>query len=372
MNTNRRRSKSLMVCFVRSWFIHLCLSVCICGLGLHADDFATATAGRRFEFPRDHGSHPEFRTEWWYVTGHLDAEGGQRFGFQATFFRQAQRNDGAVEHLHLAHAALLDARTGRFIHEEKLNRDGWDAAASTTKLDVRNGPWSLRMADDSESMRLAFTVKADALIELTLVPARSLVVFGKDGVSRKGSSPSAASHYLTFSRLKATGTVRNGSTSHAVKGEAWMDHEFSSSQLDDGQVGWDWAALQLHDGREVMVYRMRRDDGSTDAASTLAIIAKDGALDQRPRDAFQWQALSEWTSPRTQARYPNHVRITTGSETFELRPLSLDQEQGGALTGLPYWEGACDVLDASGRVIGRAFLELAGYAGDLRRHLKGK
>lgn len=338
--------------------------------GLRADDgFAIAQPGRRFAFPRDHGSHPEFRTEWWYITGHLDASDGQRFGFQATFFRQAKRVDGKVDQLHLAHAALLDAKTETFLHEEKLNRDGWDASASTTKLEVRNGNWSLRMSDDSEQMKLVCTVKADALIELDLKPAKALVIFGKDGVSRKGASPDAASHYLTFPRLDAKGTVKQGSLTHSVKGEAWMDHEFSSSQLDEGQVGWDWAALQLKDGREVMVYRMRLADGSSDPASTLTLIARDSTLASHTSEAFQWQAIDAWQSHRTQATYPNHVRITVGTESFELRPLAMDQELGGSLTGLPYWEGACDVHDAKGAIIGRAFLELAGYAGDLRRHL---
>jgi predicted secreted hydrolase len=271
--------------------------------------------------------------------------------------------------LHLAHAALLDAKTGTFLHEEKLNRDGWDAGASTAKLDVHNGNWSLRMNDSDEQMKLVCTVKANALIELDLKPAKALVIFGKDGVSRKGASADAASHYLTFPRLDAKGTVKQGSITHAVQGEAWMDHEFSSSQLDDGQVGWDWAALQLKDGREVMVYRMRLADGSSDPASTLTIIARDGTHESRSREAFQWQALDAWQSPHTKATYPNHVRISVDQESFELRPLVKDQELGGSLTGLPYWEGACDVCDSKGVLIGRAFLELAGYAGDLRRHL---
>jgi predicted secreted hydrolase len=361
MNMNPHRSLKL-------WLQCLCLGGLL-GLSCKAEDFSVAQPGRTFVFPRDHGSHPEFRTEWWYVTGHLDGSNGQRFGFQATFFRQAQPDGEQIEHLYLAHAALLDAKTDNFISEEKLNREGWDAASSTTQLDVRNSQWSLRMIEGSERLKLSITVRADAALELELTPSKPLVIFGKDGVSRKGSSPNAASHYLTFPRLQASGTVRVGPTSHAVTGEAWMDHEFSSSQLDEGQVGWDWAALHLHDGREVMVYRMRREDGLTDAASTLAIVGADGKLDQRPRDAFEWKALGSWPSPHTKATYPNHVRISTGGESFELRPLANDQEQGGSLTGLPYWEGACDVLDAKGKVIGRAFLELAGYAGDLRRHL---
>jgi predicted secreted hydrolase len=334
------------------------------------DGFAIPQAGRNFEFPRDHGSHPEFRTEWWYVTGHLDGEKGGRFGFQVTFFRQARRSaSGTVQQLHLAHAALLDAAAGKFWHEEKLNREGWDASASLTTLELRNANWSLKLDEKTNRIHLAATIKADVALKLELEIAKPLVVFGKEGVSRKGNSPSAASHYLTFPRLKALGSVKTGSAEHRVSGEAWMDHEFSSSQLDEGQAGWDWAAIQLRDGREIMVYRMRRTDGSTDAVSTLTVIEKDSAQRSINRDAFTWKALSTWHSPHSKAAYPNHVQIAFEDVSFELKPLLADQELGGTLTNLPYWEGACDVLDAHGAVVGRAFLELAGYAGDLKRHL---
>ncbi len=334
------------------------------------DGFAIPQPGRGFEFPRDHGSHPEFRTEWWYLTGHLDGENGKRFGFQVTFFRQAAREaaGGKVAHLHLAHAALLDANSGAFRHEERLQRQGWDAFSSATTLDVRNANWSLKLDEATDRFQVTATVRAEAFLRLELEAVKPVVTFGEEGVSRKGAAASAASHYLTFPRLRAAGVVWFGAREHRVTGTAWMDHEFSSSQLDEGQAGWDWAAIQLHDGREVMVYRMRRVDGGTDTASTLTWIEKDGAL---RKASFDWKALATWKSPHSGAVYPNRVRIESGAHVFELRPLAQDQEQGGAITGLPYWEGACDVHDAKGAVIGRAFLELAGYAGDLRRHLGG-
>ncbi|WP_395749330.1 lipocalin-like domain-containing protein [Prosthecobacter sp.] len=334
-----------------------------------ADGFALPQAGKKFAFPRDHGSHPEFRTEWWYVTGHLDGRDGRRFGFQVTFFRQARREDDKTLHLHLAHAALLDAQSGRFLHEERLNRAGWDAASSETTLSVRNGNWSLTLDEATQHIHIAATVKHEALLQLDLVPSKPLVIFGKDGVSRKGASASAASHYLTWPRLNTSGTVKLGATEHSVNGEAWMDHEFSSSQLDEGQVGWDWAALQLKDGREIMVYRMRRKDGTLDPASTLALIDPQGGVRHFASDAFTWDVIGTWKSPRNGAEYPNHIRVRFEGEFFELKPLAADQEQDGGITRLPYWEGACDVLDSQGRVQGRAFLELAGYAGDLTLHL---
>ncbi|MBU3666553.1 MAG: carotenoid 1,2-hydratase [Chthoniobacterales bacterium] len=333
------------------------------------DGFAIPQKGRAFVFPRDHGSHPEFRTEWWYVTGHLDGKDGRRYGFQVTFFRQAQREYDKTKHLHLAHTALLDARTGRFVHEERLNREGWDAASSELTLSVRNGNWSLELDEETDKIKIAATVQDNVLLRLEMEPEKSLVVFGKDGVSRKGASESAASHYLTWTRLKTNGTVKPGAEEHAVTGEAWMDHEFSSSQLEDGQVGWDWASLQLNDGREVMAYRMRRKDGTTDPACTLAVIERDGKVRHLPSDAFQMEPLGTWKSPRNDAAYPIRIRIRFEDESFELKPLAEDQEHHGSITRLPYWEGACDVIDSRGQVAGRAFLELAGYAGDLTDHL---
>lgn len=340
---------------------------------LHAqtttDGFALPQPGKIFAFPRDHGSHPEFRTEWWYVTGHLDAKNGHRFGFQVTFFRQARRENDKTQQLHLAHAALLDAHTGRFLHEERLNRAGWDADSSATTLAVRNGNWSLHLDESTQHLHITATVKNEALLQLELEAFKPLVVFGKDGVSRKGASATAASHYLTWPRLKTHGTVKLGAAEHTVTGEAWMDHEFSSSQLDAGQVGWDWAALQLKDGREIMVYRMRRKDGSLDAASTLAIVERDGKVRHLASHAFAWEVIGTWKSPRNGAEYPHHVRLRFENESLELKPLAADQEQDGSITRLPYWEGACDVLDSHGQITGRAFLELAGYAGDLSGHL---
>lgn len=356
------------------------------------DGFAIPEPGAVFTFPRDHGSHPEYKIEWWYLTGHLFASNAvspghsRRFGFQATFFRRsAPRADtpGAgstnfgTDQLYLAHMALLDVASGRFLHEERLNRDGWDAGSDTNSLDVHNGNWSLRLiAPPTVRLELNGGIRADARFQLTLVPSKPLVRFGTNGVSRKAAEPSAASHYLTFPRLAAQGNVSLGGENFAVSGQAWMDHEISSSQLGAGQVGWDWTCLQFDDGREIMAYRMRRQDGTTDPFSTLAWVDREGNKTHQNATEFKLEALANWTSPRTRAVYPGKLRLTTRDpatgrlRSFTLEPLAVDQELAGGFGGIPYWEGACRVRDESGAEIGQAFLEMTGYAGHLRETLQ--
>lgn len=358
----------------------LCLALSVSA----APPFAYPEPGRKFVFPRDHGSHPEFKIEWWYITGHLWSRDApqRRFGFQATFFRQAGDLPGTPNEepadtfasgpFYLAHVALLDVSTGKFLFQERLNRSGWDASSDVTTLDVRNGNWSLRFTDPAaEKMDLTASIHSDALFQLHLTPARPLVIFGQDGVSRKGANPHAASHYLTFPLLTTEGTLRLGSEEIAVRGQAWMDHEISSSQLGSDQVGWDWAAIQLKDGRQIMAYRMRLETGGTDPYSTLAWITGDGSPQHFSPDRFTWKPLATWKSPRTGALYPNEVLITAPDPVrgapvkLHLVPLAADQELTGGIGGVAYWEGGCRVLDEQGRELGSAFLELTGYAAKL-------
>ena len=334
------------------------------GTLLTAEGFAVPQAGKRFEFPRDHGSHAEFKIEWWYVTGHLFAEGGRRFGYQATFFRSAAPNKNGQ--LFLAHMALLDGRSGKFYHQERLNRDGWDAAAAENGLDVRNGPWRLRMSDAAaERMELRGGVRADVTFELSLMPQKPLVIFGENGVSKKGAEATAASYYLTFTRLRTEGKLTVGEETFSVTGSSWMDHEISSSQLGGAQVGWDWVSVQFNDGRELMFYRLRLGDGSADPASTLTWVDAGGAP---KKSDFEWEVLATWKSPVTGASYPSRVRLrsvdpATGKRVeLTLEPRAKEQELAGTVGGIPYWEGACRVLDDGGKEVGSAFMELTGYA----------
>ncbi len=345
-----------------------------------SDGFAVPQPGRHFVFPRDHGSHPEFKIEWWYVTGHLFAKDGRRFGYQATFFRRSApggtTNATNTDQFYLAHIALLDERSGKFLHQERINRSGWDAGSSTNGLDVFNGPWRLTMTDPkSETMTLTGGVRAEAAFVLTLKPSKPLVVFGTNGVSRKGSDPSAVSHYLTFTRLETGGTLRLGGETVEVTGLSWMDHEISSSQLDGAQVGWDWTAVQLDDGSELMIYVLRRKDGSIDRFSTLAHVDREGRVRQVPAEQFGWKPIGQWKSPVTGGVYPAgiEIRVPEGhgpERVLRLEPLAAAQELLGDLCGISYWEGACRVRNGAGKVVGAAFLELTGYSDDLADRMR--
>ena len=354
-----------------------------------ARGFSLPQPGYEFEFPRDHGSHPDFAIEWWYVTGHLDTEGdkSRRFGYQLTFFRIAQAPpnseksaaDSAFQNsqLHLAHFALSDLDNKKFHEEERLNRDGWDANATVGDLDLRNGNWMLKRTG-KDQYTLRGTVRSDVVLNLELSAEKPAVVFGKNGVSQKGADPSAASYYITYSRLTASGSLRLDGTDHAVSGSSWMDHEISSSQLGPDQTGWDWVSMQLGDGREIMAYVLRRDDGSYDPFSSPTWINEDGTLTTTKIGEFEWLPGGHWTSPATGARYPISPTVKTKdpkdgkSRTFQIRPVMQNQEINGKVSAMAYWEGACDVVDESGEVIGRAYLELAGYTGDLRKRLRGE
>jgi len=328
--------------------------------------FRQALPGYAFQFPRDHGAHPDFATEWWYFTGHLWTAGGlRRYGYQLTFFRKALATGAwngsqawRTDQIHLAHAALTDVASGRFQMEERLNRDGLPASAAATDLDLRNASWTARRQPGGR-IHLSFSVRLAAL-ELDLDPATPPVVFGQDGVTRKGADPTAASHYLTLPRLATAGRLRQPGSVLALHGSSWMDHEFSSSQLSAGQVGWDWAGIQLRDGRSLMVYRLRGAGGLQDPWSTLTEVDPAGRITRATRD-FQLTG-GAWRAP-SGAGYPLPLRLAAWGEAWTLEPLVADQELRTRLgASITYWEGACRVRDAAGAEVGDAYAELTGYA----------
>lgn len=375
-------------------FISLLVLICVCGPALNAVHSARARNWQipplnyPFSFPRDHGSHPDYRIEWWYITGHLttDSSRNTQFGYQATFFRigltpgeQENASDGPVvsdDHIFMAHMALTDISGETFHHEEKLNRRGWDAWADTQYLNTANGNWSLIQDTQSDHFeaRLRSTIGADIEFDFTITSPDPPVIFGKDGVSIKGADPSARSLYITFPRLKTTGTLRFGKQNLPVSGTSWMDHEISSSQLDENQVGWNWASILLNDGRSIMVYMMRQKDQSMDPHSSYNLILPGNeTVHEFTSENFSWKPIRNWTNPDSGHSYPVeseiHFTLTdTGDEAdsnppavVRLVPRLDNQEMLSKISKVQYWEGACDVLDESGQSIGKAYVELTGY-----------
>lgn len=340
------------------------------------DGFKIPQPNHELIFPEAHGSHPEYAIEWWYLTGHLFAN-GKRFGYQATFFRNADRpmkGDGEGQYLDntffLGHMALTDVAGLGFGHQEKLARGSWDAYAKTGKCDVRIENWTFSQPDLArEVFELSFSIGSHTTVELKLTPAKSLIRFGKDGTSRKGAEPSARSFYLTFPRMNTTGEIRRGDNMIQVTGESWMDHEIASRQLSEDLEGWDWTAIQFHDGWEMKAYILRKPGGEADDFSRLYWISPEGDVVESLTKEFTWDRTEWWTSPKTNVTYPIGVRITTvdprtgEQRTFTLEPVMEAQELYTSSAGFPYWEGAGDVVDDSGEQVGYSYLELVGYGG---------
>lgn len=345
--------------------------------------YSFATPERKLTFPADHGNHPDFKIEWWYITGHLFNEAQDRFGFESTFFRIATRpgtektnslfND---DQIYMAHMAVSDLKSKQFYHEERFNREGWNAWSKTGDLDVRNGSWSLKRRPDGV-LELAGSIQSRCSFSLELTPEKPHVIFGENGVSRKGNSETAASYYITWPRLKAEGTMALHGKNHTVKGSAWMDHEISSSQLEEDQTGWDWVSVQFDDGRELMAYMLRLKSGGYSPWSKMVWIDREGKLTHQSKGSFEWQPGGDWKSEITGAVYPISPEFTAidpasgEKRTFLVQPLMKKQEMTGKLAGVPYWEGACDVIEKStGQTVGRAYLELAGYVDGLSERLR--
>ncbi|MDQ2662847.1 MAG: carotenoid 1,2-hydratase [Candidatus Eremiobacteraeota bacterium] len=333
--------------------------------------FVQALSPYTFSFPRDHGSHPGYRSEWWYFTGHLRAPDGHRFGYELTFFRLAIGEAARVRlrgrsawhgtQLYPAHFAITDERSGRFVHYEVLAREALDqGGASQSGLNVHVRDWSLR---GTSPFRLRAGNATDA-ITLVASSAKPVAIHGHGGVSRKGPCASCNSHYYSYTRLRTFGTLVASGRRYHVTGVSWMDHEFGSDELSKDEVGWDWFSVQLADGRELMLYRLRKRDGSTVPQSSGSLIEKNGAVQYIARDAFSIRSDATWTSPHTGARYPAAWEVRArGVPELRLKPAVSDQELVSAAGGVTYWEGSVLVRSTSGKVLGLGYVELTGYAG---------
>ena len=333
-----------------------------------------------WSFPADHWSHSGFRTEWWYLTGIVrdSADPVRRFGYQFTFFRVGLTPDSlpyrsawATPDLIMGHASISDLRTGRHVFSEILFRPngllgGFGAPGDTPIAWSRapygtDGRWTLSwngsafdvaMRDDALGIAFAFTT----------TPAKPLVLQGPNGYSRKGEAPTAASLYYSFTRLRTTGTLSIGGAEIPVTGESWMDKEFGSNQLAPDQVGWDWFSLRLDDGRDVMLYLLRSEDGRSYARGT--VVSPDGTSIDLDRSAWAVSVTRRWRSERTGAEYPSGWRLTSAELNLDVDvvPLLDAQENVTALVpDLHYWEGAVEVRARDGTRAGEGYVELTGY-----------
>ena len=350
------------------------LLLLLAGPLLAAGAWETVVAPPALSFPRDHGAHDSFRSEWWYVTGRLRDAAGREFGFQLTFFRQGLDPSSPApggsalraRQVLAAHLALGEIGDGRMRFAERTRRvAGGLAAASAEDLELFLDDWEMRRAPGGTVALAAFDRDVGIGIRLELAPSAPLVLHGDRGISRKGPGTGNASVYVSWTRLAARGSVTLDGRTAQVDGIAWFDHEWGSSQLGPGVAGWDWFGLRLTDGRDLMVYRLRAADGSAAAESSGTLVAPDGMSRRLAASDFTVSARTWWTSPRTRARYPAVVRIAVPSAGLDLetRPLIPDSELDAVRsTGIVYWEGPVGV---AGSVSGEGYAEMTGYAGSM-------
>ncbi len=321
--------------------------------------------GVALAFPRDHGSHPEYRTEWWYITGWVKTRSGAELGLQVTFFRsrpgvgEANPSRFAPGQLLLAHAALSDARIGRLLHDQRAARAGFGlAAASERDTEIYVEDWRLERNEDAYTARIA---GREFDFSLRFRPTQPLLLEGEGGFSRKGPDPVQASYYYSQPHLQVTGTITvKGEAAQIASGEAWLDHEWSSEAMAQEAAGWDWVGLNLAGGGALMAFRMRDRKGGVHWAGGTHRGA-DGRLRVFPPEEIEFSPLRTWRSPRTGATYPVSMRVRAGVMEFTLEPNMNDQElDARASTGTIYWEGAVQARD-DGKPLGRGYLELTGY-----------
>jgi predicted secreted hydrolase len=337
---------------------------------LGADDagFEKALAPRRFAFPRDHGPHPEFRNEWWYVTGNLDSNDGERFGFELTIFRFSLAPDIApsssawrTNQVYIAHLALTDAEGEQFFTAQRYSRGALGlAGAESSPFRVWIDDW--RIEEDAQGTWRLVADDDEFGIDVRLQALKPPVLNGTNGLSQKSAEPGNASYYYSITRLQTAGSIRVGDQEFRVSGLSWVDREWSTSALADNQVGWDWFALQLSDGSDLMFYQLRLDDGSQDPQSAGTFVATNGVASHLTRDDVELAVLDTWTSPEG-GTYPARWRIRIPRFNLDLvvDPVIANQE---LFTTVRYWEGAVDVAGThSGATIsGRGYVELTGYA----------
>lgn len=337
--------------------------------------YQLALPGRKLSFPADHYSHPDFKTEWWYYTGHLETDGGTRYGYQVTFFRFGvrDRQGDAKEkplfsELYMAHFALSDIAGKKFYFRERINRGLNDkAGAATDRYLVWNEDWQVE--GDERNHRIQVKDRGTAL-RLSLKPLKAPVLHGLNGHSQKGEGEGRASYYYSLTRMQTEGELTLNGKSEKVRGLTWMDHEFGSNQLGADQVGWDWFSIQLDNQNELMLYLMRRKDGSTDPYSSGTLVDAKAKTTHLALKNYRVEVLERWKSPKSGANYPIKWRVTVPNEAMELEITPAFPEQElitNRSTRVTYWEGAVTIRGkVRGQTVnGNGYVEMTGYAGKL-------
>ncbi|HMI74173.1 MAG TPA: lipocalin-like domain-containing protein [Steroidobacteraceae bacterium] len=348
----------------------LLLACCLLGMAAAAGTaYAPVTPGHPPTFPGDLGSHPQFRTEWWYVTGWLTTERGESLGFQVTFFRTKPDIDEnnpsafAPRQLLIAHCALSDPKRGKLWQDQRIRRAGLGlAGAAEGSTNVWIDGWSLKRTNQTYAAK----IDADEFsFELALAETQPALINGDGGISRKGPEPQAASYYYSLPHMRVAGIISRSGAKNQVTGEAWFDHEWSSEYLDAAASGWDWIGINLNDGAALMAFRIRGLEGEQRwAGGTFR--GADGATQILGVADVDFRAERRWLSPRTGIDYPVEWTVRAGTRAIHLQPLLDDQENDTRLsTGAIYWEGAVRAYEQD-KLVGRGYLELTGYGERLR------
>jgi predicted secreted hydrolase len=353
----------------------LCIGLMSCWLMAASFTYQLASPGRKLTFPADHYSHPDFKTEWWYYTGHLETDGGKRYGYQVTFFRFGVRDrqkdvkgPPLFTELYMTHFALSDIGAKKFTFRERINR-GFDdkAGAATDRYLVWNEDWKVEGDERSHSIQVS---ERGTRLRLTLKSLKPPVLHGENGLSRKGEGEGRASYYYSLTRMQTAGELTIDGKIEKVRGLSWMDHEFGSNQLREDQVGWDWFSIQLDNKTELMLYLMRRKEGSADPYSSGTLVRADGTTRHLKVNNYRVEVLDGWKSPKSGANYPIKWKVEIPSESIvlEIDPVFPAQELiTNRSTRVTYWEGAVRI---KGRVrdkavTGSGYVEMTGYAGKL-------
>ena len=350
----------------------LCIPLAFCIAWQPAfPQYQAALPGYHFEFPRDYFDHPDYQTEWWYYTGNLQSTDGHKFGFELTFFRQGVSRAAStasawdLRDLYLAHFAVSDLDGKKFFYTERTNRSGPGiAGADASQQKVWNGNWSVVWKDGHQNLQ---ALADQFAVSLSLQPQKPPVIHGENGISRKSTGTGHASHYFSETRLRTSGTLEISARKYEVAGTSWMDHEFFTEQLDASEAGWDWLSVQLDDNTELMLFHIRKKDGTIDPFSAGTFVDVQGRAHKLAANDFQLFPAGEiWKSPSTQADYPIrwNIRVPSLNLALECFTALPSQELAGDSQIIPsYWEGSIFLNGTKNRVPlhGTGYLEMTGY-----------